>query len=101
LEWEAVDDWNALTSRLPPRPPYYFSKTAVRTYTDVRYEPGDVLVFGNESQGLPRSMLDKDPNRALRIPIRAEARSLNLSNSVAIVTFEAQRQWNTKGIATP
>jgi tRNA (cytidine/uridine-2'-O-)-methyltransferase len=46
-------------------------------------------------------MLDKDPNRALRIPIRAEARSLNLSNSVAIVTFEAQRQWNTKGIATP
>ncbi len=79
-------------SRLPPPPPYYFSKTAVRPYSDVRYEAGDVLVFGNESQGLPRSMLDENADRALRIPIRAEARSLNLSNSVAIVAFEARRQ---------
>jgi len=95
LEWEAVDDWNALLGRLPPRPPYYFSKTATRPYTDVRFEPGDVLVFGNESQGLPRSMLDEDSQRTLRIPIRAEARSLNLSNSVAIVVFEARRQWES------
>jgi tRNA (cytidine/uridine-2'-O-)-methyltransferase len=96
LEWEVVDDWNALLGRLPP-PHYYFSKTATRTYTDAGFEPGDVLVFGNESQGLPRSMLDADPRRALRIPIRAEARSLNLSNSVAIVVFEARRQWGGEG----
>ena len=93
LEWEVVDDWNALLGQLPALRHYYFSKTATRAYTDVQFDKGDVLVFGNESQGLPRSLLDADSQRALRIPIRAEARSLNLSNSVAIVVFEARRQW--------
>jgi len=97
LEWEVVDDWSGLCERLPLPRHYYFSKTATRAYTDVPYKQGDVLVFGNESQGLPRSMLDADPQRALRIPIRAEARSLNLSNSVAIVVFEARRQWEAAG----
>lgn len=102
LEWEVVDDWIALCDRLPPPRHYYFSKTATRAYTDVKFEQSDVLVFGNESQGLPRSMLDADPQRALRIPIRAAARSLNLSNSVAIVVFEARRQWEAyDGAATP
>ena len=92
LEWEVVDDWEALTGRLPLERAWYFSKTASRSYLDARFSQGDVLVFGNESQGLPSSMLERHADRALRIPIRPQARSLNLSNAVGIVTFEALRQ---------
>jgi len=108
LEWEAVDDWKPLTERLSAashlrevseRRPWFFTKTAQRSYADVRFDEGDVLVFGNESQGLPPSMLEQNAERLLRIPIRPQARSLNLSNAVGIVVFEALRQFwarNTK-----
>jgi tRNA (cytidine/uridine-2'-O-)-methyltransferase len=92
LEWEAVDDWNALVERLGNRPYWYFTKTAERSYTDASFEHGDVLVFGAESDGLPPSLLEANRERLLRIPIRPQARSLNLSNAVGIVTFEALRQ---------
>ncbi len=94
LEWEAVDDWAALVERLPAVAPYFFTKTATRSYSDVAYQTGDVLIFGSESQGLPASILEPNRERALRIPIRSAARSLNLSNSVAIAVFVARRQWD-------
>ncbi|HEY4310365.1 MAG TPA: tRNA (cytidine(34)-2'-O)-methyltransferase [Pirellulales bacterium] len=97
LEWEAVDDWAALVANLPSQRFYYFTKTATRSYTTVSYQPGDVAVFGSESQGLPAAILEPNRETALRIPIRPAARSLNLSNSVAIVTFEARRQWEQSG----
>jgi tRNA (cytidine/uridine-2'-O-)-methyltransferase len=97
LEWEVVDDWPALLARLsveaPVRQPWLFTKTAARAYTDVAYQPGDIFVFGSESRGLPPSLLDADRDRALRIPIREQVRSLNLSNSVAVAAYEALRQW--------
>ena len=93
LEWDVVDDARALAAALPPNPPYYFTKKATRSYADVAYQAGDVLVFGNESQGLPAEMLAHNAERTLRIPIRSDARSLNLSNAVAIVAFEARRQF--------
>lgn len=93
LEWEVVDDWAQLTQRLPDRRPWFFTKTATTAYTAARFEPEDVLVFGCESQGLPPSLLDSHPDRCLRIPIHPEARSLNLSVSVAVAAFEARRQW--------
>jgi tRNA (cytidine/uridine-2'-O-)-methyltransferase len=93
LEWEVVDDWPALVARLPRPEPYYFSKTAERSYTDVAFDVGDIFVFGSESQGLPASLLADNPGRSLRVPIRPEARSLNLSNTVSIAVFEARRQW--------
>ncbi len=92
LEWEAVDDWPALVERLPQRSPWLFTKTASRPYTEPRFEPGEIFVFGSESQGLPRTLLDRHPDRTLRIPIRSQVRSLNLSNSVAIAAYEAVRQ---------
>ena len=92
LEWEAVDDWAALVGRLPDRPPWFFSKTATASYLDAHFAIGDVLVFGSESQGLPPTLMDQHRSRLLRIPIRPQARSLNLSNAVGIVTFEALRQ---------
>ncbi len=93
LEWEAVDDWHALARRLGVEQAWFFTKTAARDYAEVRFARGDVLVFGNESQGLPDELLEADRQRALRIPIRPAARSLNLSNAVGIAVFEALRQW--------
>ena len=96
LAWKAVDDWNALLECLPQRRMWFFSKKAARHYTDVSFEPGDVLVFGSESRGLPGSLLEADRDRCLRIPIEPEARSLNLSVSVAVAAMEAKRQWERK-----
>jgi tRNA (cytidine/uridine-2'-O-)-methyltransferase len=93
LVWEVVDDWPTLVSRLPRPAPWLFTKTAQRLYTSVEYQRGDVLVFGSESQGLPPALLEEYVERTLRIPIRGEVRSLNLSNSVAVAVFEAARQW--------
>jgi len=93
LCWDVVDDYDALLRRLPPRPGWYFSKQATRRYTDVAFRREDVFVFGCESRGLPASLLASHPEQALRIPIRPDVRSLNLSNSVAVVAFEACRQW--------
>ena len=92
LQWEAVDDWDHLMRRLADPAPWLFSKTAQTLYTDVRFRRGDVLVFGSESQGLPQSLREAHPGRCLRIPLRSEARSLNLSVSAGIVAFEARRQ---------
>ena len=91
LAWEAVDDWAALLARLPERL-WFFSKRAARPYTDAAFAPGDALVFGSESQGLPGSLLELHADRCLRIPMRAEARSLNLAVSVAVAAYEALRQ---------
>ena len=97
LEWEAVDDWAALAARLPQRAYGCSRKRAARFYTDARFEPGDGLVFGSESRGLPASLLAQAPDRCLRIAMRAEARSLNLAVSVAVAAFEALRQFQTPG----
>lgn len=92
LEWQVVDDWATLERELAGRTFYYFSKTASRDYTDVAYQTDDVLVFGNESKGLPESMLAANTDRAIRIPMRSQVRCLNLSNAAAIVLYEALRQ---------
>jgi tRNA(Leu) C34 or U34 (ribose-2'-O)-methylase TrmL len=64
-----------------------------RQYTDVTFTRGDVLVFGRESTGLPRDLLATSPERHLSIPSRPQVRSLNLANCVALVAYEAVRQW--------
>ena len=92
LDWEMVDDWPALVKRLEKHRFWFLTKTARRGFTEARYQDDDVFVFGSESQGLPRSLLAAHEEAALRIPIRPEARSLNLSVSVALVAFEAARQ---------
>ena len=92
LQWEAVNNWDALLEKLPDHRFWFFTKTATRYYTSVQYQPNDVLVFGRESSGLPQSLLDANPDHCLRIPIQPEARSLNLSVSAAVAIYEAQRQ---------
>jgi tRNA (cytidine/uridine-2'-O-)-methyltransferase len=92
LEWEVVDDWQQLTICLPTDRIWLFTKTAERSYLEPHFQEGDAFVFGSESQGLPKSLLLEDASRTLRIPIRSEVRSLNLSNSVAVAAYEALRQ---------
>jgi tRNA (cytidine/uridine-2'-O-)-methyltransferase len=75
-------------------PFFYFSKKAQNVYTDIKYPDGSYLVFGKESEGLPEDLLVKNPANTVRFPMREEARSLNLSNSVAIGAYEVLRQWN-------
>jgi len=99
LEWEAVADWAALLERLPGAQPWLLTKKATASYLDAQFTRGNVLVFGNESQGLPDSLLETHAKRLLRIPIRPVARSLNLSNAVGIVAFEALRQFGVQGQA--
>ena len=68
-------------------------------YSDARYEKNDALVFGPETRGLPQEVLDSlPPEQVLRIPMLPESRSLNLSNSVAIIVYEA---WRQLGFETP
>ena len=94
LEWEVVNDWNQLVDRIPDGRFWLFSKTATTLYSDVAYEPGDVLVFGAETRGLPDSLRAQYSAQLLRIPIGPLVRSLNLSNAVAVAAYEAVRQWN-------
>ena len=93
LDWEVVEDWNLLADTFAQQRVWYFTKTATQIYTSVPFERGDVFVFGSESNGLPATLLQEKSAATLRIPIRPEVRSLNLSNSVAIAVYEAQRQW--------
>ncbi len=73
---------------------FYLSSKAPTSYTDVSFNDGDFLLFGKETKGLPEDLLKEHPERAIRIPMISDARCLNLSNSVAIVVYEALRQNN-------
>jgi tRNA (cytidine/uridine-2'-O-)-methyltransferase len=93
LEWEVVDDWEALVAALPVERHWYFTKFGERSYTSAPFQEGDVMVFGRESQGLPPEIVKGRKDRCLRIPTRPQVRSLNLSNSAAVAMYEAIRQW--------
>ncbi len=72
---------------------YGFSTKAKQPYTEANFAPGDALLFGPESRGLPDEILGSlDNDKKLRIPMAKESRSLNLSNTVAIAIYEAWRQ---------
>lgn len=74
---------------------YYFCTTkAPHTYAEAQFKDGDYLFFGKETKGLPESLLAENLSKCIRIPMVSDARSLNLSNSVAIVVYEALRQTN-------
>ena len=77
---------------------HFATTKAPRGYQEAAYRDGDFLVFGCETRGLPESLLGRVYDRCVRIPMRAEARSLNLSNAVAILTYEALRQQGFPGL---
>ena len=88
--YEGLDDFFAKN-----RGPYYFFTTkAPARYSDVQYPDGAYLVFGREDAGLPEELLVRNQPSCVRLPMRSQARSLNLSNTVAIAVYEALRQWD-------
>ena len=83
------------------RPVLWMATTkARRNYTEVSYGPDDFLMFGKESAGIPEELLVQDPDHCIRIPMVPDNRSLNLSNSAAIVLYEALRQDHFRGLET-
>ncbi|NLG53780.1 MAG: tRNA (uridine(34)/cytosine(34)/5-carboxymethylaminomethyluridine(34)-2'-O)-methyltransferase TrmL [Clostridiales bacterium] len=77
---------------------YFLSTKAPRAYTEISYPGGAYLIFGKETRGLPETILEANPGRCIRIPMIGEARSLNLSNTVAVVIYEALRQHGFAGL---
>ena len=73
---------------------FYFTTKGRHVHSDVSYPDNCYLLFGKETKGLPEELLIKHPESCVRIPMGDEIRSLNLSNSVAIATYEVLRQWN-------
>jgi tRNA (cytidine/uridine-2'-O-)-methyltransferase len=86
-------DWAACLAALRGHRLFAVSARGERRHTDVAFQPGDGFVFGAETAGLPAAVLEEfAPERRLRLPMRPGNRSLNLSNAVAVVVFEAWRQ---------
>ena len=95
FDYENLEDFFA---RNDVRQMWCLSTKAPRCYTEAEFEDGCYLFFGKETRGLPESFLEEHRENCVRIPMRAEARSLNLSNSVAITVFEALRQQGFGGL---
>jgi tRNA (cytidine/uridine-2'-O-)-methyltransferase len=92
LQVQVVDRLDDVETALGRDRIWSFTTKAARAYTDATFTAGDGLLFGPESRGLSARWLDAHGDRALRIPIRPEARSLNLASAAAIAVFEAVRQ---------
>lgn len=93
LDIHYYDSLQEVYDKYPGARFFYSSTKGKITYTDMKYQQGDFLVFGKETAGLPRDLLEKNMDRCIRIPmVKESTRSLNLSNSVAIVMYEALRQ---------
>ena len=94
LVWHRWPNWQGFVEKLPATARLWFIESGgSQLYTDVRFLPDDYLVFGRETVGLPRQLLEQHREHWLRIPMfNAQSRSLNLSNCAALVLFEALRQ---------
>lgn len=98
--WESVDlktypDLETFFGQNPNENKYFFSTAGNQSYLDVEYRPGDYLIFGNEAVGLPDDLLAAHSEQVCNIPIKLDCvRSLNLSNCVAIVLYEALQKIN-------
>ena len=94
LDVTVYDDFNDFCERNPGAKIYMATPKAHKTYTEVSYEPDCYIMFGKESAGIPEEILVDHEDTCVRIPMIGDIRSLNLSNSVAIVLYEALRQNN-------
>ena len=87
-------NWEQFVATVQPLRIFALSTKGTRTYSDVAFAKNDAVVFGPESRGLPQAFRDNLPaEHILRLPMQPDSRSLNLSNTVAVVAYEAWRQW--------
>ena len=101
VDWRRWPGWAAFAEELPRDARLWFVESnGPRHYAEVQYAPDDYLVFGRETAGLPRALLEQNRDRWPRIPMfNRESRSLNLSNCAALVLYEALRQSGFAGEA--
>ncbi|MDE7297979.1 MAG: tRNA (cytidine(34)-2'-O)-methyltransferase [Lachnospiraceae bacterium] len=92
LDLRVYENYGEFRAKNPDAQIYMATTKAQRVYTEVSYGPDAFLMFGKESAGIPEELLLENREGCVRIPMRGETRSLNLSNSVAIVVYEALRQ---------
>ena len=99
-EWADVQTWPDIDAMQPSGKLYALSTRGKRSYHQASFEQGDYLVFGPETRGLPQAYIDGlAADRVLRLPMRQNSRSLKLSNTVAVVVYEALRQNGFSGLA--
>jgi tRNA (cytidine/uridine-2'-O-)-methyltransferase len=102
VKWHRWKSWSAFESAHRADTPaarfWFIESKGPKVYTEAKFSPGDYLVFGRETAGLPKTLLEKNRERWLRIPMfNDQSRSLNLSNCAALVLFEALRQQGFTG----
>jgi tRNA (cytidine/uridine-2'-O-)-methyltransferase len=98
-EWASIKSYRNIDALEPIGSLYALSTRGQQQYHQARFKPGDFLVFGPETRGLPVSYLERlQAEQVLRLPMRPQSRSLNLSNTVSIVVYEALRQTGFDGL---
>lgn len=98
LDIVIYENFSEFEEKNPEGPRYLATTKGGRAHTDIAYQPGGYLLFGKETKGLAPEILARYPDTAIRLPMLAEARSLNLSNTVAVVVYEVLRQWGFSGL---
>jgi tRNA (cytidine/uridine-2'-O-)-methyltransferase len=99
LDLHIYENFTEFEEKNPSGTRYLATTKTKRLYTEVNFEQGGYLIFGKETKGLSPEILARYPETTLRLPMRSDARSLNLSNSVAVIAYEALRQWGNPGLA--
>lgn len=92
LDIEYHDSLDDFMNKYSSKSLFFATTKAVNTYADINYPDGSFIIFGKETAGLPEELLKDNKDKCIRIPMRGSLRSLNLSNSVAIILYEALRQ---------
>ncbi len=100
LEYKVYEDYEDFLIKNPDAKIYYATTKAPYIYSEVQYERDCFIMFGKESAGIPEDILYKNQETCVRIPMNPKIRSLNLSNSVAVVLYEALRQNQFEGMQT-
>lgn len=100
LEKETYISYRDFKEKHPDSDVYMATTKAERMYTEVAYDPDCYIMFGKESAGIPEEILVGNPDKCIRIPMIGDTRSLNLSNSVAVILYEALRQNGFRGMCT-
>lgn len=99
-EWATVKEYDSFEDfleKVKPQRLFACTTKAKKFHTDVTFSEGDYLLMGPESRGLPKEILDQLSETQIRIPMRADSRSLNLSNATAVILYEALRQIGYSG----
>lgn len=98
LDIHIYENYAEFEEKNPVGPRYLATTKARRFHTEIQFEQGGYILFGKETKGLAPEILERYPDTTLRLPMRLDARSLNLSNSVAVIVYEALRQWGNPGL---